>query len=247
MIQETSSASFIIIMTIAMTLLTGVIIALIYIYTEKQLKNIKELKNIGLQTKEITCKYISREIHDDVIQKLSSSLLILRRITPQDYNTREMLFHSINDLSKSLQSLHDISVMLSKNRISSKSLIDQIEEEVKKLKILKFNIEFDVFGKIQPVNVKIEEAIIRIIQESFGNIRKHSGAKKIKFTIAYDVFQLDLFISDDGKGFDTEKESQGNGLKNIKERVQELEGFIIVSSLPDYGTGIHLQIPINYE
>lgn len=250
MIQEINSTGFMITMTIILLLLCGVIIAFVYIHKIRQLDYIKELQNIGIQTKESTCKFISREIHDNVLQKLTSSLNILQRLNPQDNVTQKLVSTSINELSQTIQSLHDISEMLSTNKISSKSLRGLIEEELNIMRIQEFNIVFNLVGSAKPINIKIEEAIIRIIQESFRNISKHSAAKNIRVILVYNTFQLDLFISDDGKGFDSiliRTNSKGNGLRNMRERAKEVGGAISLSSISDYGTDIHLQIPINYE
>src|SRR5688572_23455952 len=139
MIHEIDSIGFLITI-ITLTILSIVIIALIHIHKTKQLGFIKEIRTIGLETKKSTCKYISREIHDNILQKLTTSYEILRCLKPQDNSTKEKLFISIDQLSISMKWLHEVSVMLSNYKISSRTLLDLIEEELKILRLLDYNV-----------------------------------------------------------------------------------------------------------
>jgi len=52
-------------------------------------------------------------------------------------------------------------------------------------------------------------------------------------------------VEDDGIGFHyTGAEKKGTGLRNIKERVQSMNGHIEITSTSTSGTGIYIEIPI---
>lgn len=56
--------------------------------------------------------------------------------------------------------------------------------------------------------------------------------------------QLELVITDNGKGFDINAPSTRNGLKNMKKRAEEINGAITITSSPGEGTVTRLLINI---
>ncbi len=54
-----------------------------------------------------------------------------------------------------------------------------------------------------------------------------------------------LAISDDGKGFDLSDKRSGIGLKNMKERIEEINGIFSIESEIEKGTTIKIEIPKN--
>ena len=54
---------------------------------------------------------------------------------------------------------------------------------------------------------------------------------------------INIVISDDGIGFDTNKKSNGIGIKNMKARIVELNGKFNIKSELHQGTEINLTIP----
>ena len=51
-----------------------------------------------------------------------------------------------------------------------------------------------------------------------------------------------LHILDDGAGFDTSQENQGNGLKNMRRRADEMKAELKIESQPGKGTQIELTL-----
>jgi signal transduction histidine kinase len=99
----------------------------------------------------------------------------------------------------------------------------------------------DLFPKDAAMN------LYRIVQESLNNILKHSRAGNASITLERDVHEIQLTISDDGHGFNVEKNGKGMGLKNIAERVRILGGKLKMDSQPNNGTRIEITIPISAE
>ena len=83
-----------------------------------------------------------------------------------------------------------------------------------------------------------------IFKEALNNISKYAGATLVEISIRYDVAQITLSISDNGKGFDVESHSQGNGLMNMRKRSELLNGSIDIQSAQGEGTKIILKVSI---
>ena len=78
--------------------------------------------------------------------------------------------------------------------------------------------------------------ITRIIQEIITNIVKHANATQMHLHLKKTNSYMALRISDNGKGYDTAKNSKGLGTKNIETRVQYLKGIYKVTSELEKGT-----------
>ena len=75
------------------------------------------------------------------------------------------------------------------------------------------------------------------------NIFKHANAKVIKISISLEKDLICLDIIDDGNGFDTTKSKKGIGLKNMRSRVEDIQGAISFSSKSNSGTLVSVKIP----
>ncbi len=95
------------------------------------------------------------------------------------------------------------------------------------------NLELD-----EEVSESLRIAIYRICQEALNNIARHSGAKAASLSLTKRSSNIELVVSDEGHGFDTEKAlkagevHQGIGLFSMKERCELAGGsFSLFSSI----------------
>jgi signal transduction histidine kinase len=93
-----------------------------------------------------------------------------------------------------------------------------------------------------------EVQLLRIVQESLTNVRKHAQATRVRVVLTYESDCTQLVIEDNGIGFDAEHLPAGQqsyGLGIISERAKEFEGRASVDSIPGQGTRIVVTIPVN--
>ncbi len=86
--------------------------------------------------------------------------------------------------------------------------------------------------------------IYLICKELINNALKHSQCTKIELRCSVKTNNLALSFSDNGKGFDVNILTNRNGLKNIKNRLQELKGSYELMSDAETGTRYKLKIPL---
>jgi len=92
---------------------------------------------------------------------------------------------------------------------------------------------------------RVQIYVYRIAQEAINNITKHSAATEASLKISCNQNLISLIVSDNGKGFEIEKnDTNGNGIMNIKERVELLRGECKFYSSSGKGTQINVKIPI---
>ncbi|MFI5940719.1 sensor histidine kinase [Streptomyces uncialis] len=85
-------------------------------------------------------------------------------------------------------------------------------------------------------------ALLRCLQESLANVRKHAGASTVAVVLAQHPYGIELEVTDDGGGFVVE-ESRGFGLDGMRKRLAELGGELTVTSSVGDGTLVLAVLP----
>ena len=251
---------FVIVCTLLIALLTGFIATIIYRYQQKQnsyYKDLEELKithanemlQSQLEIQEQTFENISREIHDNIGQKLTLAKLHLNTLDINDSTKAAIqLSDSVSMISEAINDLSDISRSMSSEIILNNGIIKALEFEIAQLnKSCLYQIDLEITGNPVFLDSQKELVLFRIIQEALNNIMKHAHASKIAIGLHYTAQALFLKISDDGKGFVSEKNTEtGTGIANMKRRADILNGTLTINSKPQCGTCINIEIPL-YE
>jgi signal transduction histidine kinase len=89
---------------------------------------------------------------------------------------------------------------------------------------------------------EVRQNIFLVAKEAINNAVKYSDAKNCSISSSISGGKFAVEILDDGNGFDNRVNGIGNGLQNMKTRVQEIGGEILIISEPDKGTRIKIQL-----
>jgi signal transduction histidine kinase len=85
--------------------------------------------------------------------------------------------------------------------------------------------------------------VYRLVQEALNNAATHAGAKNAKVTIAQNSDKIAVEITDDGHGFDPERQ-RGMGILGMEERVRRLGGTLTIASAPGKGATVKAELPL---
>ncbi|MDC8001074.1 sensor histidine kinase [Aequorivita todarodis] len=201
---------------------------------------------------------ISRDLHDNIGSQLT---FIISSIDNLKYGL-EGAATSVTDklgrisefASQTIYELRDTIWAMNKTDISVEDLQARISNFIEKAKVSSdVNFQFDVaenvlrekhFTSVEGMN------IYRIIQEAVNNALKYSEATQIQVSLSKAPLPVGegsgvgtsfkVEITDNGKGFDMEKTSFGNGIANIKKRAKDLGGNVAITSEIDRGTVVRL-------
>ncbi len=89
-----------------------------------------------------------------------------------------------------------------------------------------------------------QEAIFRLVQETFANIARHARARTVWLALRTVEQELCITVRDDGQGFDPAHVRSGMGLSSLHERTRALHGSVEISSQPGQGTTVLITIPL---
>tara|TARA_B110000240_G_C13513183_1_gene461217 strand:+ start:4518 stop:6242 length:1725 start_codon:yes stop_codon:yes gene_type:complete len=229
----------------SLILLIFIVFTAAYIYFSKYrkfknslLKNKNAFKAISEQEEEIKQK-IGEELHDNIGGSLAALKMRLSELN--DPNYYQSLSNEINNLEVIYDDVRKLSSNLSVNPHIHESLYEKIQNLCENTFHHNYSISINFFPESQMklnFNSQLTINCIRILQEIFTNIIKHSNAKNINLDITNHPDFISIIVSDDGSGFNTKKYKAGNGLENIKKRASLFNGEVLIESKLKEGTSI---------
>ncbi|MBC7235230.1 MAG: HAMP domain-containing protein [Chloroflexi bacterium] len=206
-----------------------------------------------LNTQEEERKRIARELHDETAQAL---VVLGRKI--------EMVEDLVEDpeLINELERLRDmVDDTLQGVRRFTSDLRPPLLEELglsRTLEILAsrtereepFSIDVEILGEPRQLLPELELGLYRMAQESLSNVRRHAQATHVDLTLIYDDKKVVLQIADNGVGFTMPTEpgalmhSGRLGLMGIHERARLFGGKATITSKPNEGTVVRVEVPL---
>lgn len=201
------------------------------------------ISNALLEGEEVERKRIARDLHDGLGSMLSGVKIHLNQQAESDSGN----LSDVNSLlDSSIRELRNISQNLMPESLLKLGLEHALRDLCFTLSNSNNSIEFQYLIEEANLDENHEIAIYRIIQELLNNAVKHSKATEILVSCSQNENVFFITVEDNGIGFDvSEKEySIGMGLKNIKNRVEFLEGKIEIDSQPNRGTSTHIELQL---
>ena len=111
-------------------------------------------------------------------------------------------------------------------------------------------VTFKATGIIDELPLPVQEALLRIVQESLANVYRHASASRVTVKLSHLRQRLHLVIADDGKGVrnyrptvGTEQPTLGVGIPGMKARAHQLGGKLDIRSRST-GTMVHAVVPV---
>lgn len=222
-------------------------------FVNKALKTSKERHQLGLQimdAQEMERKRLSREIHDGLAQMLANILirsefvdLSCRRGNHEQAQEEVKVIQE--NIRTSLSEVRRIIYDLRPMALDDLGLIPTIKKYVVKMAELhQVEIDLTCTDKKERLEKNYEVAVFRLVQEAVQNAIKHANASSIHVIVEIIRGKIKVVIKDDGIGFDQDAiDKQSFGLIGMKERVEILNGKMLVRSEKGKGTIIRIFIP----
>jgi len=146
-----------------------------------------------------------------------------------------------------LERMDDIVWSINPKNDSLESLFLRIKEFASKLfEAREINYTIQVDEGISNIQLQMEyrQHIYLIMKEAINNLVKYSESKEASINVMHAGHYLEINIDDNGKGFDAQKVTLGNGLQNMELRAKEMGAVLKINSVNDEGTHIFLSVKI---
>ncbi len=228
---------------------------------EKEIQNYQEkLRLLASKlslTEEKERRKLATFMHDNIGQKLALIKMKLgalnQSLSEQERvnSTQLKTMNEIRDLlEETIQDTRVVTFELSPPILYELGLEQSLEwlvEQFREKCDLQFH--FTVYGESKPVDDDIRTVLFHAVKELLMNVLKHASAKVAKVSVGRYKNKIKLTVEDDGRGFDSAKlsshsiERGGFGFFNIRERLENLEGSLSITSQKGHGTQVVLLVP----
>ena len=193
-------------------------------------------------------KRIARDLHDTVSQEIFAAHMILSGLSQQasrlDKEKMQTQLQSVTAILETAQ--RDLRILLLHLRpieLEQKSLVEGIQLLLKELEE-KSELKVSFKYQVDELPKKIEEHVFRIVQELISNTLRHAQASCLDVYLYQTETELQLKVVDNGRGFQLDDVDElSYGLRNIKERVEDMAGSIQLLTAPKQGLAVDIRSP----
>ncbi len=237
--------------------------ALLVVFLSGMLINIRERRLADAKLKRLTQRVfdaqeeergrVARELHDGISQMLVGVRFALdsarRRLASGTPDASTSLEQGIENLGTAISEVRRISRDLRPGVLDDLGLgpaIKSLRDDFETRTGIETAFSTVVFRNRLDQNAKI--ALYRIAQEALTNIERHSGATHASIDLRGHKKGATLSISDNGCGVDPSSKNRGPGigLRNMQERVEQLDGALRILSPKSGGTVIEATVPLSH-
>jgi two-component system, chemotaxis family, CheB/CheR fusion protein len=194
---------------------------------------------------------ISRELHDDLNQRLAMFTVELETLEQNPLQSAELIRSQLAALRTRTVDLSD-EVRRTAHRLHP-SMVEHLglPAALRSLcadfsKQEKMRIDYRERNLDGQVPAETALCLYRVTQEALRNVVKHSGARRATVSLVAAKDRIVLSISDSGVGFDPEnvRDKKGLGIISMEERVRLVVGELNIRSKPGNGTRVVVQVPL---
>lgn len=210
-----------------------------YRYRIRQLLKLQEVRN-----------KIARDLHDDIGSTLGSihlySQIANAKLNGEKSEEIKSILEKIENSSvEIIDKTGDVVWAAKATNDTLQNLIMRMESFAASIlgaAGIQFSIDCDERIADMKLKMTLRKNIYLIYKEAIHNIIKYAGCTEVNITIRKHADKLQFTISDNGKGFSTDviNAHNGNGIKNMKFRAEEIKGIFVINSKVEEGTTIEL-------
>jgi len=214
-------------------------------------QQLQRLTSLVISAQEEERRRISRELHDETAQALTSVLVrmrLLARQAPSDA-LREGLLEVLALTSETLDGVRRMAVDLRPRTLDDLGLVPALESYAREFgERWTITVHVRVQGESGRLPRDRELIVYRVVQEALANVAKHAGATRAEVDLRAERGHLVVTVRDDGRGFNVaetlDAHERGLGLFGMHERAQLAGGYLDLRSAPGAGATVTLVLPL---
>ena len=222
-----------------------------------------------LKLQEDERQYLAQELHDELGQSISAIKVMSVAMKNADQQSQAFPGEGNSDLSKRSQAITEIcdhlyTVIRDLMKQLRPTVLDELGLQAALHELVEnwqqrlhgVDIQFECDDQVEKYSQFSKMNLYRIVQECLTNSVKHADASQIAIKL-FEYSQtkrswtenryIQLEITDNGKGFDSERKRFGYGLAGMRERAKSMGGQLMIESKPGTGTEIRVHVPLQLE
>jgi len=190
---------------------------------------------------------LAAEIHDTLAQGFTSLVTLVQAAESElDRDTakaRKHLTLAARTARENLTEARSLVAGLTPTALGTGSVDQAIRRQFERFaEETGISVTYQASGDSATLPTVLEVVLLRMVQESLTNVRKHARARNVTVSLRVNESGALLRVGDDGDGFDTDDPVTGFGLRGMRNRAAQVGGTLSVHSGPD-GTRVELEVP----
>ena len=202
-----------------------------------------------IQTQEQERRRIALELHDQLGQELALLSIEIEQLIPKAPESQAKQLQKLTTKAKKVSSqVQTLSHQLHPSQLQHLGLVAAARSLCREVsQASNIQIDFSHSDVSSPIPEDVSICLYRVLQESLGNMVKHSGTQEAQVTLTGRPDEIHLDVCDSGVGFDPQEQREifGLGLISMRERLNLVGGELLVESQPSGGTQIKACVPLN--
>jgi signal transduction histidine kinase len=188
-----------------------------------------------------------RDLHDGLGPQLASQVLGLEAVAqlmPSDPEKAQSLLRSLQTQAEdAILDVRRLVYNLRPPALDDLGLIGALRQSASRFESGVLRFSFDVPKMLPEQPAAVETAVYRIAQEAMTNVVRHAQATRCTIRLFCTDVHIIIEVRDNGRGLSQNYQS-GVGFQTMNERTTELNGEILLESLPDGGTLVQAKLPL---
>jgi signal transduction histidine kinase len=244
--------------TLLMFLLAGMLLFFVSAYQKRLLRNKADVESMksrhqldlfqsSIDAMEDERRRVSRDLHDEIGAALSMLRLQVGQLNMSkeqaSENTEKIIVDSKQLIDSTIENVRRISNDMLPHGLDEfglKYALETLCDKIESASNLVISLDFNHLERLE---IRLELALYRILQELLNNTLKHAQASEVNIKFKPDNQRLTVIYQDNGKGFDFETlTKRGLGLKNIESRVNMIHGKL--TYIPTVEKGVEVIIGV---
>lgn len=216
--------------------------------TLKELRETQEqlIETERLKQRSMTRERISQDIHDDIssgLTKISWLAELMKTRAAKNPEVDLTIVEKINGFARdSVTKLGEIIWSTNPESDNLASLLSYMRNYITKYmedSNVRYYVDFPDVESELPINPELRRNVYLVMKEALHNAMKYSGAKNIEVSFLLDDDNFEMTITDNGKGMEPGViEGGGNGMANMRKRMEKIGGTFDVISASGEGTKV---------
>ncbi|HYV95618.1 MAG TPA: two-component regulator propeller domain-containing protein [Chitinophagales bacterium] len=195
---------------------------------------------------------IAGDLHDEIGSTLSSisiySQVAKKEVINKAPEAAGMLENITDSTTGMMDAMNDIVWMINTKNDRFDNIVDRMNAFANELLEAKnCNVHLQITPELQRLHLDMSQRknLYLIFKEAINNAAKYADCRNVWIDLSMNgSHKIIMMIHDDGKGFDTNTGSNGNGLYNMKKRAGELNGELHFNSKVGEGTSLKLEFSL---
>jgi two-component system sensor histidine kinase UhpB len=195
---------------------------------------------------------VARDLHDEVNQSLTGLLLRLEAVREEaPPELKPELAETKALANQAMRELLSLARQLRPTALDDLGLAAAIAGQVEGISRPGLDARISTKGTFSDLDEDVQLVVYRVAQEALANAARHSDAERIEVSLRRadpgasrrTEPGVELWVSDDGRGFAFEQSERGLGIGGMRERALLVGAELTIESRPGEGTTVRLAIP----